>query len=139
MTAHYNMIRKASVLLLALIAGFFFLSAYGPSHHESPDGHAAAGPAHLADAVADAAGDVEALADMHAFVALHLGEFVDVSDSFGSTPHYSDDWRLAWITVVHDGHIMRIYHLTNKHNHDDRLVAASDVTDGSATGWQPLH
>src|SRR5438067_5926579 len=135
MATHHNIIRTAGILVLALTAALFFLSAYTPSHetaiianqHDHHNHHAADGaatPPHFADSVADAANDLQALADMHTFAVVQFGRFLDVPDTFGSTPHYSPVWHLAWLDVVRNGHVIRIYHLTNKHDHEERLVAA---------------
>ena len=62
-------------------------------------------------------------ADMHTFAVVQFGRFLDVPDTFGSTPHYSPVWHLAWLDVVRNGHVIRIYHLTNKHDREERLVA----------------
>jgi hypothetical protein len=150
MAIRHNMIRTAGILALALAAGLFFLSAYTPSHetaivsdqHNQHNNHSTdvtVTPPHLADTVADAANDLQALADMHTFAVLQFGNFVDVPDTFGSTSHYSPVWHLAWLDVVQNGHAIRIYHLTNKHDHEERLVVACDTADGSFTEWESMR
>lgn len=144
-----NVLRKTGTLLLALIAVLFFLSAYSASHDTSvvmqhhTDQQPApeiTAPTNLAETAANnAVSDATALADMHLFAYLQFGDFVELPGTFGSTPHYSPGWHLAWIDVLHHGHVSRLYHLTNNHDHEDRFVVTCDTANGSTSEWHPLY
>jgi hypothetical protein len=76
---------------------------------------------------------------MHVFAYLQFGDFAELAHTFGSTPHYAPSWHLAWVDVVQHGHVTRIYHLTNKHDHQERFVAACDTGSGATSHWQELY
>jgi hypothetical protein len=131
MNAHYKTLPAiAGTSSILIIAAFLTVSARLPwsrltTHYEAP----AAVPADVAVDVAvprQAAPSQfqspDALSDIRAYAAHHLGPHTEVPGSFGGTHQWSADWHLQWLDVEHDGEVVRIYHATDVHDAQHRFT-----------------
>lgn len=133
MKVHHNIIRNAAVTALLFAVVLFFLAARTPLQHAAHvtdhDRH------HVAPAIADTAGELQAHSDMEAFAAVCFIDFTEVPDSFGGTSTWHPDFDLHWMQVEHDGHLAMLYHLSGKHDDATRLVNVWDSHSHAWTGW----
>jgi hypothetical protein len=83
--------------------------------------------------------DQAAIAEMSLFAAHRYNGATQRPGTFGASPEWSHEWELRWIDYDTSGHIVRLYHLTNKHDADIRYLSASDHEHGHYGDWQPAH
>ena len=132
MTNAHRTASLVSAILIALFAGFFFISAHSSTSPEAITNPQQ--PAHETYAPPDD----HALADMYTYATLHLGTFRELPETFNGTTNWSHAWSLHWLDVDHDGAIIRVYHLTDKDNPGRRFVATWDTQSGRATEWEAV-
>lgn len=135
---HNNKLRLGRVIALAFVAALFFLSAYVIPSHTADVADRNTEAAHLADGVLDAAHAQQAHSDMEVYASLYFGNFTEVPDTFGGT-RWSDRWDLHWLQIEHDGHTSWLYHLTDRHDNNHRLLSVSDDHGDTWTGWSNLR
>lgn len=79
------------------------------------------------------------LLDLYTYAQHHLGEFTTVAGSFGGTTAWSGQWDLHWLDVQHDGHTVRIYHLTHREDPHLRYVWMWRSGNLQPTSWEEVH
>lgn len=135
MSLNHHHLPAAGAILLAVSAGFFFISAHEPNATQhtatiSPQRTAA-------DAVTEQ--NDEALADMHAYAEWNLGAYADVPGTFGGSSAWSAGWHLHWLDVAYRGETIRLYHLSAKDGSGRRLIAVTTRRDEKPGDWKPLN
>jgi hypothetical protein len=148
----HHKVPAAGIILLALFAGLFFISAHERSVDPVHDhGQNAIHPATTTRAAQNGAGSVshdpasvvtehddEALADMHEYAERHLNAYADVPGSFGGTSTWSAAWHLHWIDVAYHSDTIRLYHLSAKDESGRRFVAMTNSHDPKPIDWNPV-
>lgn len=119
-------IALASVGALVTATNYHSLPAEVPAHHESLDHHHSHN-AHVA------------FTDMSAHAVHHLRGIPLHEDALETNPEWTPDWELHTVDVIHNGHLLRIYHAMNRHNPDIRFVAIWDTENSIATAWEPAR
>lgn len=128
----------AGVILLALLVGFFFISAHEPGGpHQTTNPQHGAAARELAAAVTEHSD--EALADMHAYMDRNLSAYADVPGTFGGTSTWSAGWHLHWLDVAYRGNTVRLYHLSAKDNSGRRFIVATTPHDEKPKDWTPVN
>jgi hypothetical protein len=125
---------KAALIVLALSAAFFLISA----HSRPVDEQRALAPHHLPQFLLGT-NDHYVLADMYAYAAMHFDTFHELPETFSVVEDWSHAWTLHWIDVEADGRIVRIYHASAKANPHQRFVSTWDEPTPHWSNWQPIH
>jgi hypothetical protein len=130
-------------ILISLIVIIVFALSAAPAVsryvliHESHDAEH-----HVAshDAVAPVDHDHLALHEMHDFVAQHFSHDAIVhDDTFGTATEWAHDWELRWVDYEVSGHLIRLYHVTNKQHPDQRYVSLHNAEHGHYAEWHSVH
>jgi hypothetical protein len=79
-----------------------------------------------------------ALAEMQT-AALQYGEVHELPDTFGTADTWSHEWSLRWNDYEIGANTIRIYHATNRHNHNLRYTFLWDVAHGHYVDWHRTH
>jgi hypothetical protein len=82
--------------------------------------------------------DHVALEDMHKFASHELHSARCLLHTYGTAPHWSPDWELRWVDYDAGDRIVRIYHVTNKHD-GVRRVSLLDSARLHDHAWNPAH
>jgi len=127
-------IRSLFILLATIVAATAFVPAVAQLH-TNDDAH---GTHHFAH-IADLPHEHLALADMHAYATHHLGEVTELPDTYGEADHWAHDWELRWIDYEVSGHVVRVYHAINKHDHDVRFASSWDIHQERYHDWVEIH
>jgi hypothetical protein len=104
--------------------------------HADPEGHQ-----HEGEVTPHGSGshDHTALADMHNF-AFHFGAVEVHPETFGSVEGWFGDWDLRWVEYgTADGHMLLVYHITNRHNDAVRYTVVGKFSGAHESGWEPVH
>jgi len=80
-----------------------------------------------------------ALAEMRTAALHYLGEVHELPGTFGTVDGWSHEWYLRWNDYEIGTNTIRIYHATNRHNHDLRYTSLWDSAHGHYVDWHPTH
>lgn len=87
----------------------------------------------------DHAADHHALNEMHRFALHRFGQAKERPETFGTTGEWARDWQLRWADYEIGGHVVRLYHVTSKHDPQRRFLSVWDHQHGRYAEWQPAH
>jgi hypothetical protein len=131
--SHRTLPTIGAIILSALLNAFIFGSFYidwppPPAKKEQPAQSIQTDP--------NDAGEAFVLRDINSYAMRHIGAVEDDIESFGSTDHWSERWRLYWMDVRHQEGTSRIYHVIDLEHPQVRFTT---MWNGSEAHWERAY